>query len=71
MPTGHKHSPAGNTNGAAERPRTVIPPKAETVSGKMIEIRSLDVWIAVGTYRVRTLIVGKQKDNVRTLGRSH
>ena len=68
MAPGHEHGATGDTHRAAEGAGAVVAPEAETLLAELVEIGCLDVWVAVGSYRVCSLVVGEKEDDVGTIG---
>ena len=65
---GVEHGATGHANRAALRSETVRAPKTETVSDDAVDVGRADVRVAVGSDRVRTLIVSKQQEDVGLRG---
>ena len=65
VPAGHQHRPAGHAHRAAERTRTVVAPKTEAPLRHPVEVGRANVRIAVGSDRVRPLVIGEKKNDIR------
>ena len=65
--TGHKHATAGYANGSAVAAGAIVSREAEPIGGKAVEVRRLDILVAMGTDCVWALIVGEKENDIGSI----
>ena len=63
---GHKHAATGDADCATIAASTIVSGETKPIGSESIQMRRLYVFVAVGSDRVRALIVGKEENDIRS-----
>lgn len=66
MAPGHKHAATGDADCSTIAAGTIVSVETKPTGSESIQMRRLYVLVAVGSDRVRALIVGKEENDIRS-----